>query len=76
MVAPGNRRAGLLAATRAPEHSLVDFLDRQVFVDAGWRPSNPDLADVAGFDTFIRRYIAALPVERAAVEPTGASQRR
>jgi hypothetical protein len=25
-------------------------------------------ADVAGFDAFIQRYIAALPVERAAVE--------
>lgn len=28
----------------------------------------PDAGDVAGFDAFLRRYVAALPVERAAVE--------
>ena len=32
-----------------------------------WR-RQPDPADVAGFDAFIERYVAALPVERAAVE--------
>ena len=30
----------------------------------------PDPADVAGFDAFIQRYVAALPVERAAVDHT------
>ena len=29
---------------------------------------NPEPADVADFDAYLRRYVAALPVERAAVE--------
>ena len=31
----------------------------------------PDPTDVAGFDAFMQRYVAALPVERAAVEHVG-----
>ena len=36
--------------------------------DSSLEAAEPDPADVAGFDAFIQRYIAALPVERAAVE--------
>jgi sugar (pentulose or hexulose) kinase len=55
-------------AGRAPDQSLVDFLNHQVFADAQLETSTPDATNVAGFESFIQRYIAALPVERAAVE--------
>ena len=55
-------------AGREPEQSLVDFLNSQVFADVQLETAQPDPADVAGFDAFIQRYIAALPVERAAVD--------
>ena len=53
---------------RAPEQGLADYLSAQVFVDSKLETAEPDPADVAGFEAFIRRYTAALPVERAAVE--------
>jgi sugar (pentulose or hexulose) kinase len=57
-------------ANRAPEQSLSDYLDSQVFADAQLETTSPEAADVAAFDQFIGRYIAALPVERAAVDHT------
>jgi sugar (pentulose or hexulose) kinase len=48
--------------------SLTDFLDGQVFASTHLETAEPDPADVAGFEAFIQRFIAALPVERAAVE--------
>jgi sugar (pentulose or hexulose) kinase len=53
---------------RASGQSLVDFLNTQVFADSNLETAEPDPADVAGFDAFMQRYVAALPVERAAVE--------
>jgi sugar (pentulose or hexulose) kinase len=47
---------------------LTDYLATRVFADISLRTETPDEADVAGFEAFIRRYVAALPVERAAVE--------
>jgi sugar (pentulose or hexulose) kinase len=55
---------------RAPGQSLADYLDTDVFADAELEAVRPDPADVAGFDAFMQRYIAALPVQRAAVEHT------
>jgi sugar (pentulose or hexulose) kinase len=55
---------------RAPGQELDDFLATQVFADAELQTLDPDPADVAGFDAFIQRYVAALPVEKAAVEHT------
>jgi sugar (pentulose or hexulose) kinase len=55
------------AATRTADERLVDFLDTKVFVDADLETVEPHPDDVAGFDTFIQRYVAGLPVERAAV---------
>ena len=52
----------------APGQSLTAFLTDEVFADAPLETSRPDPADVGGFDTFIQRYVAALPVQRAAVE--------
>ena len=53
---------------RTPDQSLADFLESRVFADADLETIEPDPDDVAGFDAFIQRYLAALPVERAAVE--------
>jgi sugar (pentulose or hexulose) kinase len=53
---------------RAAGQGLADYLGAQVFVDSKLETAEPDPADVAGFEAFIRRYTAALPVERAAVE--------
>ncbi|GAA4741056.1 FGGY-family carbohydrate kinase [Modestobacter marinus] len=55
------------SAGRAPEQTLADYLDGTVFTDASLQTADPDPADVAGFDAFMERYVAGLPVERAAV---------
>lgn len=47
--------------------SLGAFLESQVFVKAEMRTVHPDPADVAGFEAFLKRYLAAMPVEQAAV---------
>jgi sugar (pentulose or hexulose) kinase len=56
------------AAGRAPGQTLPDYLDTAVFVGTSLQTVQPDPADVAGFDAFMQRYLAGLPVERAAVE--------
>jgi sugar (pentulose or hexulose) kinase len=56
------------SASRTDGRSLADFLNTEVFVDIELDTVDPDPADVAGFEAFIQRYVAALPVERAAVE--------
>ncbi len=48
--------------------SLADYLDTEVFVDAALLTVEPDQGDVAGFNAFMKRYVAALPVQRAAAE--------
>jgi hypothetical protein len=49
---------------------LTDYLNTQVFADTALDTVEPDASDVAGFDAFIRRFVDALPVERAAVDHT------
>ena len=56
------------AAGRAPEQGLADYLDTAVFAGTSLQTVAPDPADVAGFDAFMKRYLAGLPVEQAAVE--------
>jgi sugar (pentulose or hexulose) kinase len=53
---------------RDSQEDLTDYLATRVFTDVSLQTELPDPADVAGFETFIRRYVAALPVEQAAVE--------
>ncbi|MFI5934017.1 xylulokinase [Actinoplanes sp. NPDC051494] len=53
---------------RAPGQSLDDYLTTSVFAGARLDTIAPDPADVAGFDAFMRRYVAALPIQQAAVE--------
>ncbi|WP_448614749.1 xylulokinase [Modestobacter sp. URMC 112] len=57
---------------RAPGQDLADYLETAVFAGASQQTVEPDPADVAGFDEFMQRYVAALPVERAAVAHVGA----
>jgi sugar (pentulose or hexulose) kinase len=64
------------ATDGSPDRSLADFLDTTVFADAGLQTVEPDPIDVAGFDAFMQRYVAALPVERAAVEHVGVGRRQ
>ncbi len=53
---------------RSAGQSLDDFLTTAVFADARLDTVAPDAADVAGFDAFMTRYVAALPVQQAAVD--------
>jgi sugar (pentulose or hexulose) kinase len=59
--------AGFVTA-KQPGQSLADFLNTTVFADARLDTATPDAEDVAGFNAFMRRYVAALPVEEAAVK--------
>lgn len=48
--------------------TLDQYLEKCVFAGAEGSVIEPDSADVAGFDAFIEKYVAGLPIERAAVE--------
>ncbi len=63
------------AASGSPERSLTDYLDTTVFPGTSLQTAEPDPIDVAGFDAFLQRYVAALPVERSAVEHVSPVQR-
>ena len=55
---------------KTPDQTLADYVAAEVFADAKLLTLDPDPADRAGFDTFLRRYRAALPVQQAAVDRT------
>ncbi len=61
--------AAYLVHQRPGQH-LTDFLEQDVFVDAPLQTVLPERADVTGFNTFMSRYVQALPVQKAAVEHT------
>jgi ribulose kinase len=48
--------------------TLEDFLAGSVFAGTSGTVLEPDEADVAGFKAYLNRFLAGLPVERAAVE--------
>ncbi|MFW5471982.1 xylulokinase [Knoellia sp. CPCC 206450] len=48
--------------------SLGEFLDCEVFAHAALTTVEPQREDVRGFSAFMKRYVQALPVERAAVQ--------
>jgi sugar (pentulose or hexulose) kinase len=54
------------ARDREPGLDLPGYLSTRVFADAVLHTETPAAADVAGFEAFIGRYVAALPVEQAA----------
>lgn len=47
---------------------LADFLSDRVFCGRTGEPILPDPKDEAGFDNYLERYMAALPIERAAID--------
>lgn len=53
---------------RQDGETLADFMSDKVFAGNRGTRINPDPKDVEGFDAFINRYKAALPIEKAAVE--------
>ncbi len=55
------------ARNRADGQSLADYLGSRVFAGAGLDTVDPDPSDVAGFDAYVQRFSAGLPIERAAV---------
>ena len=48
--------------------SLSDYLKHKVFAGQSRYTITPDESDVAGFEAFLKRYQAGLPVEQAAVQ--------
>jgi sugar (pentulose or hexulose) kinase len=63
----------LLAAfthDRADSQTLADYLNSRVFAGSSLETIEPDPADVAGFDAYVQRFSAGLPIERAAVANT------
>src|SRR3954465_13928010 len=64
------------AAGHPSGQSLAEHLETTVFTGASLRTVHPDPVDVAGFDAYMRRYVAGLPVERAAVEHVGIGDRQ
>ncbi len=48
--------------------SLQDFLNNQIFAGQTGSSMDPDPADVEGFDRFMKRYMAGLAIEHAAVD--------
>lgn len=53
---------------RKDGETLAKYLAEQVFAGKAGERVEPDQKDVAGFDEFLQRYHAGLPIERAAVE--------
>jgi sugar (pentulose or hexulose) kinase len=64
------------ATSRSPEQGLTDYLDTVVFAGTSLQTCLPDPIDVAGFDAFMQRYVAGLPVEQAAVDHVEVGRRR
>ena len=61
-------------AADGSDRSLADHLDTVVFAGTSLQTAEPDPTDVAGFEAFLQRYVAGLPVERAAVDHLGTKE--
>lgn len=59
---------GAYLVNNGKRQSLADFLDEQVFAGDAGTEISPTAEDVAGFNAYIERYKAGLPVETAAVQ--------
>lgn len=61
----------LLAAymlNRVDGETLENYLSSRVFANKSGEEVQPCAGDIADFQSFITRYVKALPIERAAVE--------
>jgi sugar (pentulose or hexulose) kinase len=59
------------ATCKEKNETLESYLETKVFGDSAVSTINPDPTDAKGFETYLKRYKAALKVERAAVESIG-----
>ena len=59
------------AASKDGNETLEDFLKNKIFADSQVSTIDPDPEDVNGFEVYLKRYKAALEVEKAAVEYLG-----
>ncbi len=50
------------------DETLAEYLTKRVFVDSSESTMEPDPADIDSFNLFMERYIAGLPIEKAAVD--------
>lgn len=50
------------------QESLKDYLSKRIFADQAASVVEPDAADMEGFEAFMERYHAGLPIEHAAVD--------
>lgn len=50
------------------EESLQDYLNNKIFAGQSGSSIEPTVEDVEGFDRFMKRYMAGLSIEKAAVE--------
>ena len=67
----GLAKKALLAAymlRRDEGESLPDYLDNRVFAGAESTTLMATEEEIAGFDAFLKRYLAAFPAEKAAIE--------
>jgi len=48
--------------------TLQQYLDEKIFAGQSGTSMEPDASDVAGFDAFMKRYMAGLAIEHAAVD--------
>jgi len=55
---------------RASGQTLADYLTSRVFAGTALDQIEPDPVDAEGFDSFMERYVHALPVQQAAVDHT------
>ncbi|MGN0376195.1 MAG: xylulokinase [Suilimivivens sp.] len=53
---------------REESESLQDFLNNKIFAGQSGSSMEPDPKDVEGFDKFMKRYMAGLTIEHAAVD--------
>lgn len=60
--------AAYCAAKQNTSESLESYLQSRVFSNTQGMRREPDKKDVQGFEEYIKRYIAALPVEKSAIE--------
>lgn len=59
---------GSFLVNNTKKQSLADYLDESVFIDDAGIEVSPSPEDVDGFNTYIERYKAGLPIEEAAVK--------
>jgi len=50
------------------DETLETYLEEKIFANQTKSTIEPDIKDVEGFETFMKRYIKGLPIERAAVD--------